>query len=433
MHISKLTSLFGSRFFRENLIVLVVSNLTNLFMYLGQMILSRSLYKNDFSIFNSLLNLTNIVFSFYNVISFSTVKTITNLPTVEERRGFSHLMLKYVSLLAALSTLGLLIASGEISNFLNLHSRMSIFICISVIFILVIQAFFSGLVQGVGEYIHLSIGMFLQSLSRFLGFLAVSWLSLSYNSALWAVLYSVLVTLLYYAFSVRKLLCGASIHVKKGTFKMMGLNAVNILFMSVLVALITNTDLIIVRHFFSGEEAGLFSVAALIGRLSYYLPGLIIYIFFAEVAKNDSAKKSSLQSLLITGGLTTLTGAIYVVFIGLFPKFFITLLFGANYVGSEYLTIVISVTMAIFSLTNILFNFFTARAVSLNLYPSYGLFVLTVGLIFAFFHNTPTQIALVLLAGIASIFIVNVILACIIYRKEIRTLFINVKTTTPQQ
>lgn len=84
----------------------------------------------------------------------------------------------------------------------------------------------------------------------------------------------------------------------------------------------------------------MFSVAALIGRISYYLPGLLIYIVFAEVARNDAAKKSPLQSLLITGGLTTLSGGVFVVFISLFPKFFITLLFGAHYVEAGNLTIV---------------------------------------------------------------------------------------------
>lgn len=103
-----------------------------------------------------------------------------------------------------------------------------------------------------GEYVQFLIGMFFQSFSRFMGFLTVLWFGFTYDAALGVVLLSILVTLVYYAFSVRKLFNGASTKIKKGTFKIMGLNAVNILFMSVLVALITNTDLIIVRHFFSG-------------------------------------------------------------------------------------------------------------------------------------------------------------------------------------
>ncbi len=423
MRLPRIASLLGTRFFRDNMIVLVINNLTNVFMYLGQMVLSRSLSRDDFGIFNSVLNLTLIVFSFLNVVSFSTAKTAANLPTVEERRSFSRRMLNYVVLFAFLSSFGFLIASGEISDFLNLPSRIPVFLCIGVTFILVIQSLFSGLVQGVGEYVRFSVGMFLQSATRFLGFLVILWIGSTYNFALGAVLLSVLATLVYYAFSVRGLFRGASKPVEKGTFKTMGLNAVSILFMGVLVALITNTDLILVKHFFSGEETGFFSVAALIGKISYYLPGLLIYIFFAEVARNDAANKSPLQSLLITGGLTALSVGGYVVFVAVFPEFVITLLFGSHYTGAADLTIVISLSMAIFSLTNILFNFFTARGVSLYLYPSYGLFIATVAAVFEFCHDSPMQIALVLLVGMGSIFAVNVILAGVLYRKDIRNLF----------
>mgnify|MGYP003874025231 CR=1 FL=1 len=423
MRLPSIASMFGSRFFRDNLIVLVINNLTNVFMYLGQMVLSRSLSRDDFGIFNSVLNLTLIVFSFLNVISFSTAKTLANLTTVEERRGFSRRTLKYVVQFAFLSSFGFFIASGEISDFLNLPSRMPIYISIVVTFVLVIQSLFAGLVQGEGKYLQFSIGMFLQSVMRFFGFILVLLLGLTYNIALGAVLLSVTATLVYYVFSVRGLLQGAFKPVEKGIFRAMSLNMLNILFMSVLVALITNTDLILVRHFFSGEEAGFFTVAALIGRISYYMPGLLIFILFAEVARNDAAQKSPLQSLLITGGLTTILLGVYVIFVSLFPEFVITLLFGEHYVEARDLTILISVTMAIFSLTNILFNFFTARGVVLYLYPSYGLFVATVAMVFGFYHDTPMQIALILLIGMSTIFIVNVILAGVLYRKDIRKLF----------
>jgi len=96
-------------------------------------------------------------------------------------------------------------------------------------------------------------------------------------------------------------------------------------------ALMTQLDMIFVKHFFSSDEAGMYASVSVLGKAILYLPGGIVLALFPFVSENDANGKSSanilIQSLMITFGLCGSVALVYF----FFSDWIILQLFGEKY------------------------------------------------------------------------------------------------------
>jgi len=138
------------------------------------------------------------------------------------------------------------------------------------------------------------------------------------------------------------------------------------------VVLLMNADVMLARHYLSATEAAHYSVAALLGKIAYYLPGFLIVILVPKVASARASGRSTRQ-YLVAAFLATLpaSGGVVLVY-RLFPQQVISLLFGARYASPETATLVLfySVAMLILSLLYLEVHYLLARR---STAPLYGL------------------------------------------------------------
>lgn len=96
----------------------------------------------------------------------------------------------------------------------------------------------------------------------------------------------------------------------------------------------TQLDMVLVRHYFSSEEAGVYAAAATLGKAVMYLPGAIAIALFPMVAANDAKSVGSanllIQAVLLVGVLSGGGALIFLVF----PEFLIHFLYGQAYGGA---------------------------------------------------------------------------------------------------
>ena len=82
--------------------------------------------------------------------------------------------------------------------------------------------------------------------------------------------------------------------------------------------LFTNIDLIIVKHFFTNHEVGIYSVADILGKIILYFPSAIVLVMFPEVshahATNNKTKNILLKSITITFVLCSFLEIFYLKF-----------------------------------------------------------------------------------------------------------------------
>jgi len=113
--------------------------------------------------------------------------------------------------------------------------------------------------------------------------------------------------------------------------------AIPVLVANLSFTVMTQLDLLLVKHYFDPEQAGIYAAAAILGKAVMYLPGAITMALFPMVAENESRSQSSanlfLNAMVLTAGLSG-AGA---VFYFLFADDIMTLFYGQKYQGAAEL------------------------------------------------------------------------------------------------
>lgn len=155
--------------------------------------------------------------------------------------------------------------------------------------------------------------------------------------------------------------------------------------------LINNSDIILVKHYFENEEAGLYAALALIGRVVFFATWTIVTLLFPKVIQKEKKgeKHSHLfwGSLLIVGGI----GCIIIIACLLMDELIINVLFGSAYLSVAPLLWKYAIATTLFACANV----FAYYYMSLNKYFPVVLSVVAgisqIGLIVAF-HQTIEQV-----------------------------------------
>lgn len=113
--------------------------------------------------------------------------------------------------------------------------------------------------------------------------------------------------------------------------------AAPVLIANLTFAVITQVDLLLVKHYFDAEQAGIYAAAAILGKAVMYLPGAIIIAMFPMVAENESNSKSSahlfVNAIVLAIGFSGLGALIYY----FFCEEIIAWLYGQKYQGAAEL------------------------------------------------------------------------------------------------
>ena len=130
--------------------------------------------------------------------------------------------------------------------------------------------------------------------------------------------------------------------------------------------LICNTDILLIKHFFSPERAGLFAAVALVGRVVYFASWMVVSAMFpiAAGAKEEQSRKGLLAVpvlfvILLTGGFVTL--------LTFFPDFVLHLVFGRMFAAGANLGSLLALYAAnagIYSMSVVLIAYEMSRRIA---------------------------------------------------------------------
>ena len=126
-------------------------------------------------------------------------------------------------------------------------------------------------------------------------------------------------------------------------------------------SVLTQADVMLVRHYFSAHEAGLYSSAAVMGKAVMYLPGAIVMALFPMAAANEAAGRSSAVLLIKAVSVALLLSGSGALLLYLFPEVIMGVLFGDRYLEAARLTAIFGLTMLPMALLLLLMNYLLAQ------------------------------------------------------------------------
>lgn len=122
------------------------------------------------------------------------------------------------------------------------------------------------------------------------------------------------------------------------------------------IAALYNQDVLLVKHFFSPIDAGIYSSLSVLGKVIYYASSAITFVLFPVISERNELQRGHTRlvsvSLLFVAGLSGVLTALYF----LFPRFVVHLLYGESYEAAVPYVGMFGVFISFFTLDNMLFS-----------------------------------------------------------------------------
>ncbi len=388
--------------------VFIASMVVNLCNYLFHIFMSRTLGPVDYGIMVSLFSLFMIIAVPAGVLQTVITKYISNFKAKGELARIKlllHQLLTRVSLFAVAGFILLTLLSGHIASFLHIPSRLPIVLIAVAVALGIICPVLLGTLQGLQKFVYFGTDMMIGGISKLLFGILLVYVGLKVNGALLGLAMGSLAALLFAIFPLRhqftsdQIDCNLTLSPIYGYFFPVAI-------MLLCFMLLTNIDLILVKHFFDSSQAGHYAAASIVAKIILFLPGAIAMVMFPKTSElhalNKESKPVLKKSLLYT---TLLSGGVLLLYLAI-PSVVVKSLFGSQYIPTIPLIGMFGLAMLFFSLTNILL-FYQISVHQLRflkiLVPAT---IVEVALI-SLFHTSLIQVILILVAVSLSLFLLN--------------------------
>ena len=400
--------IFKDKFLKNNILMFLSTSIANFVNLLYQLLIVRKLSVANYGIFNSLLSVFVIISLPLASLATMITKYASSYNNTGERTKadfFLFVLLRHMFVLGIFFAAIYLIFGFYFKTYLHLDSIFPVYLTGGMLFLTIMVTVTLGGLQGFERFGWFSTSAVANGLSKLL--LAFLFLSLGWDllGALGAYLASQIIALSINLFSLREVFS------LKGTVPDINLKekyrfAIPSLITLGCMALLTNIDVVFVKHFFSPIDTGYYSVAQLIGKMVLFIPNAV-YIVILPRASGLSARRQDPTGVLKKGLKYTAFLCLSVIVVyNIFPQIILTILTGKTDTNIIFLGRLFSVTMAFFSLVFVLLLYQLSISKFKFLKPLI-LFSLLQILAILVFHISLAQVLFILLINSIILLILN--------------------------
>jgi len=352
------------RFLKQNFIILVLMNSGNVFNYLFQLTAGRAMTPDQFGSFNALNSSTVILAAPLGIMPLIMARFTAGfaLEGMGRVRGLFGKALLIASAAGAAIGLAGLACAPWLKDFLHLDSIAPVYVMLGLVSLSMVVPIPWGMLQGLQRFAGYGLAGASNACVRFLvSLLLLTWLSTGVTGAMLCGLVGIVFQAGIAFLFLKDLFPMKPEPLPHGFHREIGKYALAMVVSSVVTMCLNNLDLVLVRHFCPGQEAGLYATAAILGRIAFYGPAVLVSVLFTEAATAKASGQQDNRSMWMSLGMTILMGGGFALVCFLASKTVVTVLFGGQYEAAGPLLSVISAAMAILAAANVLFVYSQAR------------------------------------------------------------------------
>lgn len=128
--------------------------------------------------------------------------------------------------------------------------------------------------------------------------------------------------------------------------------------------IINNVDIILVKHFFASELAGLYAAVALVGRLLYFAAWQVVSAMFPVSAASGEEEPRKAHVLGVPLVIVTLMSAGFILVSAVFPGIVMRLVFGEGFHSAESLLSLYAISTALYAVAMVLITYEMSRKIA---------------------------------------------------------------------
>ncbi len=401
-------SYVANRTVQQGVVLLAANTMGNVLQYAFHAFVSRATGPEEYGVFTSLLALYVIVSVPAGIAQTVITQYVSRFRALGEMSKVSGLFsdgLRYLSLAGIVVFALVAVASAPIAAFLNVPAAMPVAAMASIFLVAGGSTAVAGTLQGLQRFFVISANGVLTPIFRLIGGVLLISLGWGAAGALGASTISTLLAMLVGLFFVRDIL--------RVQYEPHGLALSTLSWYTGVVLLgtlaftvLTNVDLIVVKHFFSPEQAGYYSAASVLGKIILFFPGAVATVMFPKTSQRfalrQSASDLARKSVLVIVGLCGFAAAILVVF----PSLAVHLMFGNQYDGSIGLVGLYGATMGLYALVQLLMTFYISQE-EVRFVWLLAVVTAALAIVLALVHVSLTQVILSLAASALGVLVIS--------------------------
>ena len=344
--------------FSGSAIMIFGSNLANFVAYLYHLVIGRLLGPAPYGELSAVLSVLGLIFASLNFLGLVIVKFVSSAKKDELVSIYSWFTKKSVVAGLGLALL-VLILTPFFSNFLHIKTT-TFLLTVPILSFSVASFVYRSFLQGLLKFKEVVIAINLDFIFRLA--LGVLFISLGFSSfgAVLGMVFSMGLSFLFLKYFLREY--HAIEKVKPfGRTKEVLKYATPIFFATVATNSMFSSDVVLVKHFFSPHDAGIYASLSTLEKIIFFGAGPVGAVMFPMISKRHSIgagyKKIFLLSLLLTSLIAFGVLLIY----WLAPELSIKILYGNEFIeGAPYL-VWIGAFMTLFTLSSLVLNYFLSR------------------------------------------------------------------------
>ncbi len=406
--IKNLRLILGEGIFRQSAVLFSSSIFVNILNLVFWLYMVRSLSAVDYGILNTLVSLLTFFSMPLSITQLVITRYVSKFIALERQTDVVALISNFSKLLGSVLVFILVffvLFSHQIAAFLNIQSVGLILLTGAGVIFGSFSAVTMGTLAGLQKFNDVSANNVVTAMVKLGGGILLVVLGTEVFGALSGFVISLIFSFL---FSINQL----PEWLKKcwNSFKTPDLEKKDIYgyFIPVGLAtvcffLLTNADVILVKHYFSEVDAGYYSVAQMVGKIVLFVPAAIGVVMFPKVVETHSKNMNTRSVLNKCLGAVGLISGLAFVFALFFPEFILKTLTGHSQPQAVNLVKFFALSMAFFALVNI----FMIYNLSIhNMRYIYSLLIVSCVqlLSICLFHSTLEQVLTILVLGAVSLF-----------------------------
>lgn len=352
----RFNNLIKNPLFSGSVVMIIGSNTTNFLNYIYHFVIGRLLGPSSYGELVSIISLIALLGILPTSLSLVVIKfissaknkrTIGNLSSwFQEKTLITSLMMFF------LCTIG----SAFIANFLKIQNILLIIIAASTFLFSLPALLNRSILQGLLMFKEYVFSMLAEnSLKLILGGLLV-YLGFSVMGAL----LGLLIAMGFGVFISRRYISNYFSPKNIGSPKIspLLLYSVPVILYSLAQTSLYSTDLILVKHFLSSYDSGIYAALSTLGKIVFFGTAPVGAVMFPIISRRQSIGQKYLNIFFYSFIFTLLISLLVLLIYKIFPSMVVTLLYGKAYLEASNLLIWFGIFIMLFTLSNLFVSFY---------------------------------------------------------------------------
>ena len=356
----------NKRLFNNTVIIFVGSIAGSVFSYLFNMLMGRLLGPEKYGEMAAVLALVGIFAVVGGVVATTTMYHVSELYGFNNISGIKKLLVILTKHILAFSILFFLIGtafSKPLSDFFSIQHIMPVIIAFSSFIFGFIILINKGILQGTQRFVAFSVIGVIEMVLRLALAIILVKIGFSVSGAILATVLATAITYFITFWPLGTLFKKVKNH-EKAEFHFEKKDVLNyswpVLASSLLLAIMLNADIILVKHYFPGPDAGLYAATSTVAKIILYVTAPIISVMFPMILEKKAKGEKHFKMFFFSLGLTALGSLLVLALYTVAPGFVMKILYGSGYTKLFYLLPQLGIFVLFYTLVNLLVNYFLA-------------------------------------------------------------------------